>query len=361
MSQLRNIGKGLLRGTTADFLGMPVDMLNMVRQGLLAPAAGGNPYARKLTGLLGPVQETGSSDYFAEKMGLPQGEGLPYEIARMLSPSPLDLVAAAKRAPIMQELITYHGTPHRFEPTPANPLGEFEAAKIGTGEGAQAYGHGVYLAENPKIAISYSKEIPYRDFVKKASEVYSQFDFPDEAVAALKEAGLSDAQMQLMKALEKDDWLGFDYPHQALRAVLKEPQNFDLSSETKSALQEMSSVYKADLPDEMVDRMLDWDKPLSEQPEAVRAAIEKSGLLKGTQDYFAKNARTYGDSPTVGNLYDVLKMGGFSQEQISTALSEVGIPGIKYFDAISRSKGEGARNFVVFPGEEKKVQILKRN
>jgi hypothetical protein len=25
------------------------------------------------------------------------------------------------------------------------------------------------------------------------------------------------------------------------------------------------SLYKADLPDEMIDRMLDWDKPLSEQ------------------------------------------------------------------------------------------------
>jgi hypothetical protein len=50
----------------------------------------------------------------------------------------------------------------------------------------------------------------------------------------LKEAGLSEVQMKVVKALEKDDWLGFDYPHQALRAALKEPKNFDLSNETKS-------------------------------------------------------------------------------------------------------------------------------
>ena len=28
-------------------------------------------------------------------------------------------------------------------------------SKIGTGEGAQAYGHGIYVAENPKVAEAY--------------------------------------------------------------------------------------------------------------------------------------------------------------------------------------------------------------
>jgi hypothetical protein len=33
-------------------------------------------------------------------------------------------------------LDVYHGSPHRFPPTATNPLGEFDASKIGTGEGA---------------------------------------------------------------------------------------------------------------------------------------------------------------------------------------------------------------------------------
>lgn len=49
----------------------------------------------------------------------------------------------------------YHGTPHRFPATEANPLGEFDASKMGTGEGAQAYGHGHYLAEKPETAVQY--------------------------------------------------------------------------------------------------------------------------------------------------------------------------------------------------------------
>lgn len=40
----------------------------------------------------------------------------------------------------------WHGSPHRFAPTKENPLGAFDAAKIGSGEGAQAYGYGHYLA-----------------------------------------------------------------------------------------------------------------------------------------------------------------------------------------------------------------------
>lgn len=44
-------------------------------------------------------------------------------------------------------LTAFHGSPHRFS--------KFDASKIGTGEGAQAYGHGLYFAENPEIAGQY--------------------------------------------------------------------------------------------------------------------------------------------------------------------------------------------------------------
>src|SRR5271165_940027 len=51
----------------------------------------------------------------------------------------------------------WHGTPHLFasEPEEGAPFGTFKLAAIGTGEGAQAYGHGIYLAENKEIAEFY--------------------------------------------------------------------------------------------------------------------------------------------------------------------------------------------------------------
>ena len=49
-----------------------------------------------------------------------------------------EMLGPRKGGPMMQELDVYHGTPHRFPATEANPLGEFDASKIGTGEGAGA-------------------------------------------------------------------------------------------------------------------------------------------------------------------------------------------------------------------------------
>ena len=51
-----------------------------------------------------------------------------------------DLPIPAQTAPIR----AYHGSPYDFE--------RFDLSKIGTGEGAQAYGHGLYFAENPAVA-----------------------------------------------------------------------------------------------------------------------------------------------------------------------------------------------------------------
>ena len=36
----------------------------------------------------------------------------------------------------------------------------FDVSKIGSGEGAQAYGHGMYFAENPDVAKTYSTIMP---------------------------------------------------------------------------------------------------------------------------------------------------------------------------------------------------------
>lgn len=56
-------------------------------------------------------------------------------------------------------LRVYHGTPHLFAPVESNPLGAFDLSKIGTGEGAQVYGHGIYQAEAEPTARSYREAL----------------------------------------------------------------------------------------------------------------------------------------------------------------------------------------------------------
>jgi len=253
---------------------------------------------------------------------------------------PMRIAAALRRTAPVLELDVYHGTPHRFEPTEANPLGEFDASKIGTGEGEQAFGHGVYYAENPEVAKSYKTAgVDKNDpaFVSTARQ-YAQDPLFGETLA------------EKLAILRRDPNDRFGQ-----KAADYLEKNYD-------ALRNQSgSLYKADLPDDMIDRMLDWEKPLSEQSEFVKAAIrampdapDESKWKNWTGEY----------------LYRIhLQRGGRESPEkplkvtASEKLQNASIPGIKYLDAGSRSRGQsatGTRNFVVFPGEEKKVKILER-
>jgi hypothetical protein len=228
-----------------------------------------------------------------------------------------------------------------------NPFGAFNASKIGTGEGAQAFGHGIYLAESPDIAKHYRKQL---------GKFYDQVQTPEgmmpleEAVTKYHPDGAITAKV-LTKYRGKTDVNSFnklidDQIVPEMRAQY--PQ-----SEWEKFKPQQGNLYTADLPDEMVDRMLDWDKPLSEQPEAVRKAL---------RDVY--NADWLGDESkqTGQDLYKRMgKMHGDDIAAVSRDLRDIGIPGIRYLDAGSRGQGgSGTRNFVVFPGEEKKVKILKR-
>ena len=49
----------------------------------------------------------------------------------------------------------WHGSPHKFD--------KFDFSKIGTGEGAQAYGHGLYLADSAEVAGGYKAALNYKN------------------------------------------------------------------------------------------------------------------------------------------------------------------------------------------------------
>jgi hypothetical protein len=58
----------------------------------------------------------------------------------------------------------YHGTPYRFE--------EFDLEKIGTGEGAQAYGYGLYFAGEPDVARGYRQTLARDKLVTPKGETF---------------------------------------------------------------------------------------------------------------------------------------------------------------------------------------------
>jgi len=249
--------------------------------------------------------------------------------------NPLRIAAALRKTAPIAELDVYHGTPHRFEPTEANPLGEFDASKVGTGEGVQAYGHGVYLAEAPEVAEIYRSAT---NPTSRKAEMTLQMTSGnvDEAIKFVKKEQKTYEQFKNNSFFNQDSY----------QKIL---DTLDYLKQTKKGKKPaVGAFYKADLPDEMIDRMLDWDKPLSEQPEIYRKVLSDKNWRKRFE---------FRTDEQVGELTgaELYKMGHDQTKNL-------GIPGIKYLDAGSRGgSGTGTRNFVVFPGEEKKVKILKRD
>jgi hypothetical protein len=128
-------------------------------------------------------------------------------------------------------------------------------------------------------------------------------------------------------------------------------------------LKNAGSLYKVDLPDDAIARMLDWDKPLSQQAPDVVDAVSRAFPGTHVGGRFVDPMRS---GKTGRALLDELaaianKRGSPGARAAEPAMRAAGIPGIRYLDGGSRGAGTGTSNFVVFPGEEDILKILERN
>ena len=237
-------------------------------------------------------------------------------------------------------LDVWHGSPHKFPPTAKNPLGEFDPTKMGTGEGSQAYGFGHYTAEAKDVAKTYQPRSP--QYEEKLLGLYDkaqrQNNYP--MMEVLEDAMLHrDPEEILTKFANTED----GYTPQHIKAAK------DFAKWYEKNPPEVGGLYKVDLSDEAIAKMLDYDKPWKQQPKNVQDAINIDKLLK----YYNTE-----DLPISQVLYHANQ--NMSPAEFSEFLRSKGIPGIKYLDEKSRAAGEGTRNFVVFPGEEDALTILDR-
>lgn len=251
----------------------------------------------------------------------------------------------------MNPMVVYHGSPHKFD--------KFDSSKIGTGEGAQAYGHGLYLAESDRVAKQYADTLTdkaprFLDGVPADQLSTAQ----RSALGMLADAG-GNANAALLAAktdMARAGGAGADF-HVERYNTLR-----DIARGKSKAVVGEPSLYKVDLPDSAIAKMLDWDKPLSQQAPEVQQALKAAGIadadnwmqtgLRGSEVY--KRAKT--GAPAKLPLRQV-------DDEIFAAqrLRAAGIPGVRYLDGGSRGVGAGSSNFVVFPGEESLLSILERN
>ncbi len=225
-------------------------------------------------------------------------------------------------------MTVYHGSPHIFE--------RFDLKKLGTGEGNQSYGRGMYVAQNPEVAQEYKNKLtvgehyvngealdPYNPRHYLAKVLNDVSGNTKEAVEFLQSMVLPGGSKSVQKtALEAMD-------------LLKKGEK-----PTLEYVKPEGAFYKVDLPDTHIRRMLDWDEPLKNQPAQVRKLAKSLGM----------------DMNDLGG--DLIGKIGKGEEG-KQILEKAGIRGIKYFDQMSRGEQTGTRNFVVF--DPNHLTILERN
>ena len=253
-------------------------------------------------------------------------------------------------------LDVYHGSPHKFD--------RFDASKIGSGEGAQAYGHGIYTAENPGIAQGYADRLGGGQFGSTSAAKGSTADrlsamFDNDGSNFRK--GSRDISTIAKNLAEKTKVDANGLVHHQFKdgsEWIGSQSGWDVANTEKN-------FYKVDLPDEQIAKMLDWDKPMTEsEMNLLYDKMQQSPLAsfaKPFQDNFYSAMERGHKTPDGQDLFMELSKQLGGQKYVSEALRELGIPGIKYLDATSRGAGTGTRNFVTFPGEEKSLTILERN
>jgi hypothetical protein len=345
-------------------------------------------FAAGATGL--PAQEMSVLDpnQAPYMQGYSQGEPIGY--AGMAAPfaAPAAVATAKALAPkagmmaenymvkqgMIQPLTAYHGTPHTIQ-------GQFDINKVGTGEGAQAYGHGMYFAEAPSVAETYKRAGGGLE-VKFAKPLEELGIKPDVAARSMDfEDPLNQGLGRIAKGLRTT---ALDYPDVPInQSLVKEhfdeyirllDDKYPKDAAQKKALQDLvakegypdinfgGNLYKVDIPDADIPFMLDYDKPLSQQPKAVQKA-----LAKIDPDLYSKKGMDYDPQETGQMIYqrlsqmDMNKNGPFTgaSKNVSNMLNAQGIKGIRYLDEGSRAEGKGTSNFVIF--EPSQVKILEQN
>lgn len=267
---------------------------------------------------------------------------------------------------------TYHGTGSRFE--------KFSTDFMGTGEGNQVHGWGLYFAADRKIAEGYrnmltneaqnaewAKLLETKFSGKTIQEWYDEYGRRlDRMPGSSKDYGATQQIYELLESAllgediqrvieEAEEDGGYD--PRALKWLRENIAN-------KYTKKQFGQVFEADVPEN--DVLLDEQKSFKEQPMKVQQAIKK--LLQDMTDEqledTGQDVHRIGRAKAVANileqfadgdgaqLYGTLTDTFGSQRDASLKLNEYGIKGITY------EGGTDGRCFVVF--DDNAISIMQK-
>lgn len=279
----------------------------------------------------------------------------------------LPFVPAAAQVKRAKDKITaYHGSPHDFD--------EFQMDKIGTGEGAQAYGHGLYFAESEDVARQYRDQLSH-----KANSVRVNGELVSPSADLKSMTPKERAAMMLAQDLESGgNGLGARMRARSARMAAERGDvtrfqkeagwdDAEAMGKVEAFLNDWSGAEVEIVPPRMYqveidaspDELLDWDAPLSEE-----TALK---IYKGYDDINPQSARMFEDAyysasggkakPDGQSTIELLqKMEG--ADGTRSILQKAGFKGIKYKDGFSRGADGGTSNYVIF--DDRLITIAKK-
>ena len=251
----------------------------------------------------------------------------------------------------------FHGTPHRG-------IQKFSTDKIGTGEGAQAFGWGLYFASKREIAEHYRKTLQgvrnAQKYMAAARRVLTEGDNPNwraygvatnvglmDAITAVAGQGpeaMRNATLEVAERMSRSKFDGERADAEATRALAD-------NAELMAALdaEAVGQLYEVEIPED--SEMLLWDAPLGELPEVGR--LREIAIEEDLPIQYQKRA-LHGNL-TGEDFYKALSQVLGSDRAASQVLNTYGIKGIKYrAQQISGGAG-GGFNYVVFDADDTEI------
>lgn len=262
----------------------------------------------------------------------------------------------------------YHGTPHDFD--------RFSTAAIGTGEGAQAFGWGLYFASQKLVAKWYRDHLAsQRLSLKKGGDGSRAEKEALDAIAfdfnnAMDETHPSQIPADYLQHMAEEAEREGDT---AIAAAFRRIDPKDLEFED-------GRLFEVEIPED--SDLLDWDRQIADQPDRIYEAVKKAmggkvdERMTGQEAYEALS-RKFRDAAYAEGAALTAQMTRDGQGWTATnrarnaeiedryrnpdraasmALRNAGIPGHRFLDGRSRSPGEGSHNYVIY--DDAAIQVM---
>ena len=244
----------------------------------------------------------------------------------------------------------YHGSPYDFD--------KFKTEAIGTGEGQQQYGRGLYFSETEDVAKN------YRDSLTKLRKDGTT-PVPEDSIANSyeQEYGLSGYEDfnnttldDVIETISDDAVETSADVNGNVRYEFSDGSGYLITQDGKviPSGEVTGRMYKVNI-DADPDELVDWDAPVGDQPKAVQEIVEayKQG---GDQSLSLKERFGFPSDPTD----EQIMKRAVSAPGIIEQFKERGIKGVKYADAFTRHKPKDKRsnNYVIF--DPRIIEISKK-